>query len=591
MLPLLVNWTEEDRAAKGLRVAPAAPVPPVHLTALELAAEAPVLLLLAPPGGGKSATLAHVARLAAGALASPLAVPRNAQGAARPEAWPLPPLPTHLRQARGQSSLAALFGLVAGPALLLLDDAEALGEAGPAALEEAAAWHAADPALRFLLAGDAAICAAWALPRGVRRHHLLPRLSGALPAAEALAQRLGGTGSPTALADRWRAAHVAPEAELALRDALREGEPLPEAPYLRHLLTAWALAEEAPAGIAARHRAAPERLAPVLPHLAARLREAGRSALPLAEALLAAGAALPAAELAEAAPPDLRARLAAALRAAIEGDALSLPARFAAGRHLARLGDSRDLEALVAVPAGRLAMGSLRHVNSSPPHGVALEGYRIGRYPVTNRAFLRFAMATDLGWRAATSLDGSADSLPATDVTWHEARAFCAWIAGQWRAEGRIGAQEHVRLPSEPEWEWAARGEQPATADQEVYPWAGPWDAARANAESAGLNAPCAVGLFPAGASPFGAEDLAGQVWEWTSTLWGEAMARPHFAYPYDATDGREAPAAGPAQRRVLRGGCFSSGPEKANCTYRGSLEPGGFWRGNGFRVVVAPVG
>ena len=82
---------------------------------------------------------------------------------------------------------------------------------------------------------------------------------------------------------------------------------------------------------------------------------------------------------------------------------------------------------------------------------------------------------------------------------------------------------------------------------------------------------------------------MAGQVWEWVSTLWGEDMAKPSFAYPY-RDDGREDPDAGPSVRRGLRGGCFSSGAPKACCTYRGSLEPDGFWRGNGFRVAVAPA-
>jgi len=80
---------------------------------------------------------------------------------------------------------------------------------------------------------------------------------------------------------------------------------------------------------------------------------------------------------------------------------------------------------------------------------------------------------------------------------------------------------------------------------------------------------------------------MAGQVWEWCTTNWGEDMATSSFRYPY-ADDGREDPDAAPIIRRVLRGGCFSSGAEKANCTYRGSLEPAGSWRGNGFRVVVS---
>ncbi|MCK5748669.1 MAG: SUMF1/EgtB/PvdO family nonheme iron enzyme, partial [Oricola sp.] len=79
----------------------------------------------------------------------------------------------------------------------------------------------------------------------------------------------------------------------------------------------------------------------------------------------------------------------------------------------------------------------------------------------------------------------------------------------------------------------------------------------------------------------------AGQVWEWCTTLWGPDMATPSFAFPWQA-DGREALDAPADIRRVLRGGCFSSPAWKANGVYRGSLEPAGSWRGNGFRVIVA---
>jgi iron(II)-dependent oxidoreductase len=110
-----------------------------------------------------------------------------------------------------------------------------------------------------------------------------------------------------------------------------------------------------------------------------------------------------------------------------------------------------------------------------------------------------------------------------------------------------------------------------------------------ANSEEAGFNTTCTVGLFPKGRSPYGCYDMTGQIWEWCTTLWGEDMAKPSFAYPY-VGDGREAPDVSPAIRRVLRGGCFSSNQKKACCTYRGSLEPDGFWRGNGFRIVVGSL-
>ena len=176
---------------------------------------------------------------------------------------------------------------------------------------------------------------------------------------------------------------------------------------------------------------------------------------------------------------------------------------------------------------------------------------------------------------------------PAVDLTWHDARAFCAWLTGVWRASGRIDTGESVRLPTEPEWEFSARGRARGADGAMVYPWPGAWQPDRCNSEEAGLNETCTVGMFPAGRSSFGCDDMVGQVWEWCTTLWGEDMATPTWRYPYIA-DGREDADAGARVRRVLRGGCFSSHQEKATCTYRGSLEPDGFWRGNGLRVVVA---
>jgi iron(II)-dependent oxidoreductase len=202
---------------------------------------------------------------------------------------------------------------------------------------------------------------------------------------------------------------------------------------------------------------------------------------------------------------------------------------------------------------------------------------------VVNALYARFVSETGRPWPSPAGRGPGASNLPATDLTWHDARAFCAWATAAFRAEGRIAATETVRLPTEPEWEFAARGPAGRT-----WPWGEAWDADRANSEELGLNAPCAVGLFPAGASPFGCLDMAGQVWEWVSTLWGRAMATPDFAYPWRPDDGREEVGAPDAVRRVLRGGCFASPATKANALYRGSLEADGFWRGNGFRIVIA---
>ena len=274
------------------------------------------------------------------------------------------------------------------------------------------------------------------------------------------------------------------------------------------------------------------------------------------------------------------------LRIATEG---TLPAawRHAAGRHLARLGDPRDLEALLPVSSGPFVMGTKLHANAEPPHRLQLNGFRIGKYPVTNGSYVRFVEATGRRWISEDGRHPERANAPAVNLTWEDARAYCEWLTGAWTRQGRIDRLEIVRLPTEPEWEKAARGHQPGAKDSCVYPWQGHWQADRTNAEEEGLNDTCAVGLYPKGVSPYGCHDMCGQVWEWTSSLWGEDMTSPAFAYPY-REDGREDVGAGPKVRRVLRGGCFSSGRAKACCAYRGSLEPNGFWRGNGFRIVVA---
>lgn len=258
---------------------------------------------------------------------------------------------------------------------------------------------------------------------------------------------------------------------------------------------------------------------------------------------------------------------------------------------LSRFGDPRDMTALASVSAGTLTLGSNSHPNSQPIHQLHIDTFRIGLFPVTVRQYAEFVIATDHHWVSPERHDLHKQNFPVTDVTWHDAVAYCQWLTSCWRAEGKISEDERVRLPTEPEWERAARGggydQQDVATPQCLYPWGFKWHGEACNSEETGLNQPCAVGLFPRSASPYGCQDMAGNVWEWCSTLWGEDMTTPSFCYPWK-DDGREAAEAPPTLRRVLRGGCFSSGRLKANCTYRGSLEPNGYWRGNGFRIVVS---
>jgi iron(II)-dependent oxidoreductase len=202
--------------------------------------------------------------------------------------------------------------------------------------------------------------------------------------------------------------------------------------------------------------------------------------------------------------------------------------------------------------------------------------------------YAAFAAATGRPWSSPDCDDPRKQNFPATAVTWHDTVAYCRWLTSRWRADNSISPSEQVRLPSEPEWEKAASsGRNTSDLAGCLYPWGAEWRSDASNSEETGLNSPCAVGLFPKGVSSYGCHDMTGNIWEWCSTLWGEDMATPSFSYPWQ-DDGRETAEASPSLRHVLRGGCFSSGRMKANCTYRGSLEPSGYWRGNGFRIVVS---
>ncbi|MBI3961964.1 MAG: formylglycine-generating enzyme family protein [Deinococcus sp.] len=190
----------------------------------------------------------------------------------------------------------------------------------------------------------------------------------------------------------------------------------------------------------------------------------------------------------------------------------------------------------VYVPAGPFTMGSdSGRSDELPVHQVTLGDYYIMRTEVTVAQYDRFVQAT--GGRRPNYRNSGPDH-PAIDVDWNDATAFCAWL-GQ-------GSEFTTRLPTEAEWEKAARG-----TDGRVYPWGDSFDASLLNSSGSqdGFRDAAPVGQFPSGASPYGALDMAGNVWEWTSSL--------YQPYPYSADDGREDPSV--SERRVVRGGSFGS--------------------------------
>jgi formylglycine-generating enzyme required for sulfatase activity len=234
---------------------------------------------------------------------------------------------------------------------------------------------------------------------------------------------------------------------------------------------------------------------------------------------------------------------------------------------------------LVHVPAGGFWMGSdPRKVElilpwSQPHHRVKLPEFYIGKYPITNAQYEAFVQAT--GHRAPEHWENGrapADKAahPVVYVSWHDARAFCVWLSQDTGKE--------VRLPSEAEWEKASQG-----TDGRIYPWGWgykpPMDDLCNFGDLGGGTTP--VGKYsPQGDSPYGCADMAGNVWEWTRSLWRD--------YPYDPTDGREDLAVGGYARRVLRGGAFDDFPVTLRCDYRHGDNPDSRADDIGFRVVVS---
>ena len=240
------------------------------------------------------------------------------------------------------------------------------------------------------------------------------------------------------------------------------------------------------------------------------------------------------------------------------------------------------------IEAQRILEGNGRQFPEVPSHTVSVDGFWIDKFEVTTGQYLK---CVDAGSCEAAAQNNAIfagaeyytnpefEKYPIINVTWYKARAYCEW-AGK-------------RLPTEAEWEKAARG-----TDGRKYTWGNdPVSSDVANLcdkfctarypnpkFNDGFKETAPVGSFPKGASPYGVMDMAGNVWEWTSSI--------PALYPYVATDGREADQDvaydSKWPERVWRGGTWTNGYSwlRASLRYRSVAN---YWNNNlGFRCAAS---
>jgi toxoflavin biosynthesis protein ToxD len=236
------------------------------------------------------------------------------------------------------------------------------------------------------------------------------------------------------------------------------------------------------------------------------------------------------------------------------------------------------------IPGGEFRMGSRFHPRENPPRMVVVAEFQIAHVPVTVSQYAAFVESgtlmekrwwSEAGW---AWLNGETDGWgredrhipanwqsqkekafhPVVGVCAYEAEAYCAWLTTQ--------KNKAVRLPTEEEWEYAARGD-----DGRPFPWGEEFDAQLTNTSEVGQAETMVSASLPGDVSPFGVMDMCGNIQQWTASLY---IPLPNETYP-------------PGPLRVARGGSFNDTVFGSRTSYRRAYPPGYFFPFLGFRVVV----
>jgi len=240
---------------------------------------------------------------------------------------------------------------------------------------------------------------------------------------------------------------------------------------------------------------------------------------------------------------------------------------------------------VATIPAGYYRIGNDALEASRPTHTVHLAGFLIALGAVTNEQFAAFihdrgyadsGYWTTLGWRWQRTQQKTTPSFwddpkfnqpaqPVVGIGWYEAYAFTRWL--------REKTKLPWRLPTEIEWEAAARAK-PGTAP--LIP------ASEVNTSAQGIGQPWAA-VGQGNVAWCGAQNMLGNVWEWTSTRWGHNWQTMDYSYPYSTADDREDPDSSHA--RVMRGGSWFDPPSEARPEVRARYLPGSRASNIGFRI------